>query len=131
MWFCMLLGGFWIVFQNFLSFRGPRGPNFTHFLYYSSIIHKNRHFYEKNFFVGGLTKKIKKFFLPIFRSWFLIGHWVYNQMNFITIEGLVSAFQNGMTLENPMKIERFIAKRLRSGIFAQILAKTSGGYLGH
>ena len=46
-------------------------------------------------------------------------------MNFNTIEGLVSAFQNGMTLENPMKIERFIAKRLRSGIFAQILAKTS------
>ena len=44
-------------------------------------------------------------------------------MNFITIEGLVSAFQNGMKLENPMKIERFIAKRLRSGIFAQILAQ--------
>ena len=56
---------------------------------------------------------------------------VYNQMNFNTIEGLVSAFQNGMTLENPLKIERFIAKRLRSGIFAQILTKTSGGYLGH
>ena len=52
-------------------------------------------------------------------------------MNFNTTEGLVSAFQNGMTLENPIKIERFIAKRLRRGIFAQILAKTSGGYLGH
>ena len=62
MWFCMLLGGFWIFFQNFLSFGGLRGPNSTHFLYYSSIIHKNRHFCEKNFFVGGLTKKIKKFF---------------------------------------------------------------------
>ena len=51
-------------------------------------------------------------------------------MNFITIEGLVSAFQNGMTLENPMKIERFIAKRLRSGIFAQILLKLQGAILG-
>ena len=35
--------------------------------------------------------------------------------------------QNGMTLENPMKIEHFIAKILRSGIFAQILAKTRWG----
>ena len=51
-------------------------------------------------------------------------------MNFITIEGLVSAFQNGMTLENPMKID-FIAQRLRSSVFALILAKTLGGYLGH
>ena len=126
MWFCMLLGGFWIFFQNFLSFGGLRGPNSTHFLYYSSIIHKNRHFCEKIFFVGGLTKKIKKFFCQFSGADFsLVIEFT------ITIEGLVSAFQNGMTLENPMKIERFIAKRLRSGIFAQILAKTSGGYLGH
>ena len=48
-------------------------------------------------------------------------------MSFNTLEGLVSASQIGMTLENPMKIERFIAKRLRSGIFALILAKTWGG----
>ena len=52
-------------------------------------------------------------------------------MNFGTNEGFASAFQNGMTLENLMKIEHFIAKRLRSGIFAQILAKTLGGYFGH
>ena len=52
-------------------------------------------------------------------------------MDFSTIVGWVSAFQNGMTLENPMKIERFIALRLRSGVFALIIAKTLGGYLGH
>ena len=131
MWFCMLLGVFWIFFQNFLSFGGLRGPNSTHFLYYSSIIHKNRHFCEKNFFVGGLTKKIKNFFLPIFRSWFLIGHWLFSSINFNSIEGLVSAFQNGMTLENPMKIERFTARNLRSGILVQNFAKTLGGFLGH
>ena len=51
-------------------------------------------------------------------------------MNFNTIEGLVSAFQNGMTLENPMKIEHFIAKRLRSGIFVKNLAKTLRGLFG-
>ena len=64
-------------------------------------------------------------------SGFLIGHWLLNQMNFNTIEGLVSAFQNGMTLAIPMKIEQFIARLLRSYIFVKILAKTLGGYLGH
>ena len=52
-------------------------------------------------------------------------------MNFNSKEGLVSAFQNGMTLEIPMKIEHFIASWLRSGIFVKNLAKTLGGYLGH
>ena len=52
-------------------------------------------------------------------------------MNFNTIEGLVSAFQNGMTLDIPMKIEQFIATWLRSSIFVKKLTKTLGGYLGH
>ena len=52
-------------------------------------------------------------------------------MNINIQEGLVSAFQNGMTLDIPMKIEQFIALWLRSGIFVQKLAKTLGGYLGH
>ena len=45
-------------------------------------------------------------------------------MNFNTIEGLVSAFQNGMTLDIPMKIEQFIATWLRSSIFVKKLTKT-------
>ena len=52
-------------------------------------------------------------------------------MNFNTIEGLVSAFQNGMTLDIPMKIEQFIATWLRSSIFVKKFTKTLGGYLGH
>ena len=51
-------------------------------------------------------------------------------MNFNTIEGLVSAFQNGMTLDIPMKIEQFIATWL-SSIFVKKFTKTLGGYLGH
>ena len=52
-------------------------------------------------------------------------------MIFNTKEGLVSAFQNGMTFAIPMKIKRFIARLLRSYIFVKILAKILGGYLGH
>ena len=45
-------------------------------------------------------------------------------MNFITIEGLVSVFQNGMTIDIPIKIELFIATWLRSSIFVKKLTKT-------
>ena len=47
--------GFWIFLKFSLSFGGPK---FTNFLYYSSIIHKKRHFCGKIFSIGGLTKKI-------------------------------------------------------------------------
>ena len=62
---------------------------FQKFFFYFWILSKNGASSEGIFLIGGLTKKIK-----IFRSWFLIGHWLLNQMNSHTIEGLVSAFQN-------------------------------------
>ena len=48
----------------------------------------------------------------------------------ITILVNPSAFQNGMTLENRMKIEGAMSKNVRSSIFQKILAKTLGGYFG-
>ena len=83
------------------------------------------------FFHPRLNWQEKNFFLPFFKCLFLIGQSSYDWFLPPIQAGYSIAFQNGMTLENPMKIERFIAKRLRSGIFAQILAKTSGGYFGH
>ena len=41
-----------------------------------------------------------------------------------------SAFQNGMTLENRMKIEGARGKNVRSSIFFNFLVKTLGGYFG-
>ena len=41
-----------------------------------------------------------------------------------------SAFQNGMTLENRMKIEGARGKNMRSSIFFNFLVKTLGGYFG-
>ena len=41
-----------------------------------------------------------------------------------------SAFQNGMTLQNRVKIGRAMSKNVRSSIFQKILAKTLGGYFG-
>ena len=52
-------------------------------------------------------------------------------MDFSTIEGLVSAFQNGMTLAYLLKNGRTIVQNLRSCVFGQNFDKTSGGYLGH
>ena len=52
-------------------------------------------------------------------------------MDFSTIEGLVSAFQNGMTLAYSLKNGRTMDKNLRSDIFCPNFDKTSGGYLGH
>ena len=48
----------------------------------------------------------------------------------ITILVNPSAFQNGMTLENRMKIESAMSKNVRSSIFQKILAKTLGAILG-
>ena len=48
----------------------------------------------------------------------------------LILEGYSIAFQNGMTLENPMKIERFMARRLRSCVFVKNFEKT-WGYLGN
>ena len=52
-------------------------------------------------------------------------------MDFSTIEGLVSAFQNGMTLAYLLKNGCTIDQNLRSCVFGQNFDKTSGGYLGH
>ena len=52
-------------------------------------------------------------------------------MDFSTIEGLVSAFQNGMTLAYLLKNGCKIVQNLRSCVFGQNFDKTSGGYLGH
>ena len=52
-------------------------------------------------------------------------------MDFSTIEGLVSAFQNGMTLAYSLKNGCTIDQNLRSCVFGQNFDKTSGGYLGH
>ena len=48
----------------------------------------------------------------------------------ITILVNPSAFQNGMTLENRMKIEGARGKNVRSSIFFNFLVKTLGGYFG-
>ena len=47
------------------------------------------------------------------------------------MEGMVSAFQNGMTLAYLLKNGRTIVQNLRSCVFGQNFDKTSGGYLGH
>ena len=52
-------------------------------------------------------------------------------MDFSTIEGLVSAFQNGMTLAYLLKNGCTIDQNLRNCVFGQNFDKTSGGYLGH
>ena len=52
-------------------------------------------------------------------------------MDFNTMEGLVSAFQNGMTLAYLLKNGCTIVQNLRSCVFGQNFDKTSGGYLGH
>ena len=46
-------------------------------------------------------------------------------------EGYPRAFQNGMSLQNRIKIERFMANILERDDFDQNFAKTLGGYLGH
>ena len=52
-------------------------------------------------------------------------------MDFNTMEGLVSAFQNGMTLAYLLKNGCTIVQNLRSCVFGQNFDKTSGGYLRH
>ena len=52
-------------------------------------------------------------------------------MDINTIDGLVSAFQNGMTLAYSLKNGNTIDQNLRSCVFGQNFDKTSGGYLGH
>ena len=52
-------------------------------------------------------------------------------MDIITIEGLVSAFQNGMTLAYSLKNGLTIDQNLGRCVLGQNFDKTSGGYLGH
>ena len=66
-----------------------------------------------------------------FKSLFLIGCWILVNLALALIEPYVSAIQNGMPLQNRIKIERFIAKILESVDFDQFLGKTLRGYLGH
>ena len=66
-----------------------------------------------------------------FKSLFLIGCWILVNLTLPLIEPYVSAFQNGMPLQNRIKIERFIAKILESVDFDQFFGKTLRGYLGH
>ena len=66
-----------------------------------------------------------------FRSSFLIGCWILVNLALTLIEPYVSAFQNGMPLQNWIKIERFMAKILESDDFDQFFGKTLRGYLGH
>ena len=47
------------------------------------------------------------------------------------MEGYPWRIQNGMALDNPTKIERFMAILLRSDIFNKKFPKTLGGHLGH
>ena len=76
------------------------------------------------------TKKLWPLGRLIFKCWFLIGPKFYRKILGITILVNPSAFQNGMTLENRMKIEGAMSKNVRSSIFQKILAKTLGGYFG-
>ena len=41
-----------------------------------------------------------------------------------------SAFQNGMTLENWIKIKGAMSKNVKGCVFLNFLAKTLGGYFG-
>ena len=66
-----------------------------------------------------------------FKSLFLIGCWILVNLTLPLIEPYVSAFQNGMPLQNRIKIEHFIAKILESVDFEQFFGKTLRGYLGH
>ena len=52
-------------------------------------------------------------------------------MAFNTMEGMASAFQNGMTLAYLLKNGCTIVQNLRSCVFGQNFDKTSGGYLRH
>ena len=52
-------------------------------------------------------------------------------MDFNTMEGLVSAAQNGMTLAYLLKNGHTIVQNMRSYILVKIFYKTSGGYVGH
>ena len=53
------------------------------------------------------------------------------QMDINTIEGLVSAFHNGMTLAYSLKNGLTIDQNLGRCVLGQNFDKTSGGYLGH
>ena len=86
---------------------------------------------ERIFSIRDVVQKIWHGSKAIFRSCFLIGCWVWYKIWLPNLEGLVSAFQNGMTVAYLLKNGRTIDQNLRSCVFCQNFDKTSGGYLGH
>ena len=86
---------------------------------------------ERIFSIRDVVQKIWHGSKAVFRSCFLIGPWIYLKLGFNTIEGLVSAFQNGMTLAYRTKNDRTGDQNVRSSIFGPNFVKTLGGYLGH
>ena len=68
--------------------------------------------------------------LPMFGCLFLIGQEIWQKFSYNSLIVNPSAFQNGMTLDNRMKIEGSMSKNMRSSIFFNFLVKTLGGYFG-
>ena len=91
---------------------------------------KNSIFCENIFLIGVGSKKLLPLGLPILKYWFLIGQRFSSKKNYTLKIVNPSAFQNGMTLENRMKIEGARGKNVRSSIFFNFLVKTLGGYFG-
>ena len=69
-------------------------------------------------FFSSEFKLARKFFFAFFsNAFFSLVNKDMTDISPLILEGYSIAFQNGMTLENPMKIERFMARRLRSCVF--------------
>ena len=88
---------------------GLRGPNSISFFLGCKIILKNSNFGEGIFLIGIGRKKLWP--LSLF-CWFLIGRECYQKFSYIIIIVNPSAFRNGMTLENRVKIEGAMSKNM-------------------
>jgi len=90
----------------------------TKFLFHSNhyfcskilkLYYKNSDSYERKILIGDGDKKL---FPPSQFYWFLIGQQCYQKFSHNIIIVNPSAFQNGMTLENRVKIECAMSKNI-------------------
>ena len=115
--FFLILGGgstFFTFFQKCFNKKvgilgGPSQPHSQNFFWCLKLYYKNSDSYERKILIGDGDKKL---FPPSQFCWFLIGRQCYQKFSYNIIIVNPSAFQNGMTLENRVKIERAMSKNI-------------------
>ena len=112
----LILGGstFFTFFQKCFNKKvgilgGPSQPHSPNFFWCLKLYYKNSDSYERKILIGDGDKKL---FPPSQFCWFLIGRQCYQKFSYNIIIVNPSAFQNGMTLENRVKIERVMSKNI-------------------